>query len=288
MSAILQPLLERSWQRLKVLRRLRVGPLALTYRFERPARVTANSRSRLRRQCGPAPDEGGLALLVGVGPGFGDSLARQLAEQGFTLALAARNAERLDQLAASVPGAAFAYGCDATLETSVDSLFELVTQRHGVPDLVVYAVQRFCPGDTLEVEGAAFEDCWRHNCLGSFLVARASARAMLARGSGTILLIGSTSSLTGRAGHLNLAVGRFGQRALAQVMARELWPHGLHVAHLVIDADIAEDGNESGGDPQADPAHIARIILDLHRQPPTAWSSEVDVRPFNERFWEHC
>ena len=111
---------------------------------------------------------------------------------------------------------------------------------------------------------------------------------MLARGSGTILLIGSTSSLTGRAGHLNLAVGRFGQRALAQVMARELWPHGLHVAHLVIDADIAEDGHEAGGDPQADPAHIARIILDLHRQPATAWSSEVDVRPFNERFWEHC
>jgi NAD(P)-dependent dehydrogenase (short-subunit alcohol dehydrogenase family) len=102
------------------------------------------------------------------------------------------------------------------------------------------------------------------------------------------VFVGSTSSLIGRAGHLNLAVGKFGQRALAQVMARELWPRGIHVVHAVVDADIAEEPLQAATTPQSDPSHIAAAILALHRQPKTAWTSELDLRPWNERFWEHC
>jgi NAD(P)-dependent dehydrogenase (short-subunit alcohol dehydrogenase family) len=119
-------------------------------------------------------------------------------------------------------------------------------------------------------------------------VAREAARAMVPLARGTIILVGSTSSLLGRAGHLNLAAGKFGQRALAQVMARELWPQGIHVAHLIIDADIHEGEERPDGGPQTAPEHVSEIVVSLHRQQSTAWTSEMDVRPWNERFWEHC
>ena len=88
--------------------------------------------------------------------------------------------------------------------------------------------------------------------------------------------------------HLNLAVGKFGQRALAQVLSRELWPAGIHVAHVVIDADILETDSFDDRHPHSDPGHIAQSVLAVHRQPKTAWTSEMDLRPWNEKFWEHC
>jgi NAD(P)-dependent dehydrogenase (short-subunit alcohol dehydrogenase family) len=157
-----------------------------------------------------------------------------------------------------------------------------------VPDLVVYSLQWCGPGLAIEIEAPAFEAAWRHNCLGAFHVCRAAARQMIKRGTGTLILVGSTSSLLGRAGHLNLAVGKFGQRALAQVLARELWPKGIHVAHVVIDADISEDPADHPQEVRADPDHIAEAVLAVHRQPSSAWTSELDLRPWNERFWEHC
>src|SRR6185295_10285778 len=115
----------------------------------------------------------------------------------------------------------------------------------------------FCPGRVIEVEVAAFEESWRKNCLGGFIVAREAARQMVRLGRGTIVLVGSTSSLIGRTDHLNLAVGKFGLRALAQVLAREVWPLGVHVAHVVIDADIKEGDDDKASIPQADPEHLA-------------------------------
>jgi NAD(P)-dependent dehydrogenase (short-subunit alcohol dehydrogenase family) len=233
----------------------------------------------------------GLAMVVGVGPGFGYAVARHLARNGFDIILVSRNAERLGALVeeiATLGVSATAYGCDATLETSVATLFSSVHAHHGVPDLVIYSIQNFGPGEAVNVEVSAFEDGWKHNCLGSFLVARAAARVMRSRQTGSIILVGSTSAMIGRAGHLNLAVGKFGQRAIAQVMARELWPHGIHVAHLVIDADITDDDTQDDGAPHADPEHIAQSVLHLHNQPRSAWTSEMDLRPSNESFWEHC
>ena len=162
-----------------------------------------------------------------------------------------------------------------------------VLKDMGVPHLVIYLVQGFSPGRAINVEVPAFEECWRQNCLGAFIVAREAARRMAALKRGTIVLIGSTSGVVGRADHLNLAVGKFGLRALSQVMARELWPDGIHIVHLVIDADIREEESSNINYPQAHPKDISDIIYALHRQPKSTWSSEVDVRPWNEQFWKH-
>ena len=315
-------MLQSIWKNLKRLRTIKLGPIALAFKFERAVRITPDSRQRLRhtlrrrlhvpapqplptlpkvphpstvRALHPEPVQPAssreIALIVGVGPGLGYALARHLANEGLSVVMASRNATRLGSLASEIEtkgGVACAYGCDATNEKSVADLFAQVKARHGVPNLVVYSLQCFGPGEAIEVEVPAFEDGWRHNCLGAFLVAKEAARAMLPARRGTIILTGSTSSLLGRAGHLNLAVGKFGQRAIAQVMARELWPQGIHVAHLVIDADIQEDAPDPNERTQSDPRHIADLMLNLHRQARTAWTSEIDARPWNENFWEHC
>lgn len=290
--------------------------MALLFRFERSVRITPNSRQRreaaLHRHhrwlklperqssnCEATRVEpararhptGEIALIVGVGPGLGIALARRLASEGMFVVMASRNAHRLDALSDEIVaagGLACAYGCDATSESSVAELFHHVGKNHGVPHVVIYSLQDFGPGRAIDIEVPAFEQAWRHNCLGAFLVAREAARQMLPQKRGSILLVGSTSSVLGREGHLNLAVGKFGQRALSQVLARELWPHGIHVCHLIIDADVAEDGIDGVGSSQSDPNDIADVVLSVHRQPRTAWTSELDARPWNERFWEHC
>ncbi len=311
------------WRQMKTSRSLPLGPVALFFRFVRRVPVSGNTRCHwwsllLRQRLAPAgtADDGsrpvpaaaavginigpaGLAckrrvetaLIVGVGPGLGHALARTLAAAGMQVALASRNAERLDPLVDQVRAASGqavrAYGCDATNERSVQSLMARVSTDLGVPDLVIYSLQSFGPGRTVDIEVPAFEEAWRQNCLGGFIVAREAARCMLPLRRGTIVLVGSTSGLLGRADHLNLAVGKFGLRALSQVMARELWPEGIHVVHCVIDADIQEEA-EAMDYPQSRPQDIADLIGTLHRQPQSCWSSEIDVRPWNERFWEHC
>lgn len=309
---------EALWRSLKVPRKLPIGPVSLVFRFTRHVRVSSNLQRRFVQWVGrtgapavampakarPAPEPlpGSVApqppmrpetaLVVGVGPGLGHALARALADAGMQVALASRNAERLDALVADISrtahGPIAAYGCDATDVLSVRRLMERVTLDMGAPDLVVFSVQSFGPGRAIDVEVPAFEDNWRQNCLGGFIVAQAAARAMLPRGSGTIVLVGSTSGMHARADHLNLAVGKFGLRAIAQVMSRELWPEGIHVVHCVIDADIQEDGPDPSGAPQSRPEDIAAVICGLHGQPRSCWTSELDMRPWNERFWEHC
>lgn len=305
------------WQTLKKNRKIRFGPLALAFKFERFTNVTRNPQSywklasdghrewivkRTKHLHDAISDReedlvmspltnGELALIVGVGPGFGYALARRLASEGIAVVLVARNSIRLDELVCEIRnsgGFACAYGCDATNETSVIDFFSKIAGAHGVPNLVVYSLQNFGSGAVIDIELPAFEDGWKHNCLGSFLVARSAARLMSPLGRGSIVLVGSTSSIIGRAGHLNLAVGKFGQRALAQVLARELWPVGIHVAHLLIDADISEGDSDGGLGTSSDPNQIAEAVVSIHRQPKTAWTSEMDVRPWNEQFWEHC
>lgn len=306
---------DRIWRRAKRLHKLKIGPISIEFQLRRSVYVSNNYLRRINRfianllkinTClvtNPSsreldlslnysdPPEVETALIVGVGPGLGFSLAKRLSSVGCNVVLASRNAEQLDPLVAKLSTTnefIRAFGCDATDEKSVTKLMSLVYTEFGVPDLVVYAVQGFCPGLVTEIEVPAFELCWRQNCLGGFIVSREAARMMLKAGKGSIILIGSTSSLIGRAEHLNLAVGKSGLRALSQVLARELWPHGIHVAHLVIDADINEQELVGESYPQADPEHIADQIYMLHRQPKNTWTSELDIRPWNEKFWEHC
>lgn len=291
-------MLKKVWPSLKRWRTVSLGPVSLVFGFRRRVRISRgrsvhgrhSSESHAPAIPGVAPPiSPGLAVIVGVGPGFGFAMARRLAKEGFRLVLVCRNAAGLADLVqelAQVAPSVAAIGCDATGEAQVEALFRRVCDEFQTPDLVIYSLQDFGPGRTLDVTAAAFESCWRHNCLGAFFVSRAAGRAMLKQHRGSIILIGSTSSIIGREGHLNLAIGKFGQRALAQVLARELWPEGIHVAHVMIDADIHEGVNEPH--PQADPDDIAHSVLALHRQPGTAWTSEMDLRPARERFWEHC
>ncbi|MBB5018050.1 NAD(P)-dependent dehydrogenase (short-subunit alcohol dehydrogenase family) [Chitinivorax tropicus] len=299
-------MIDTVWQQLKVWRRLRFGPVQLHFAFRKTVPVTAGTWRRADRNgdrlrpahveftevpMSPAPATLGTAVIVGVGPGFGYALANRLAEAGYDLALLSRNANRLSSLCEMLRAQgvkAESYGMDATHEIDVASTFAKVIANQGTPSLVVYSLQEFGPGLALDVTVPAFESAWKHNCLGAFLVSQAAGRAMKAAGKGSIILVGSTSSIIGREGHLNLAIGKFSQRALAQVLSRELWPHGVHVAHVLIDADIDEPDAESSEPIHSDPDDIAQSIVALHHQPRTAWSSEIDLRPWNERFWEHC
>lgn len=236
-----------------------------------------------------------VAVVVGVGPGLGFSLARRFCRAEMHVAMVARNAGKLDTMALECSGIAHqgrAYACDASDEAQVDDLFRQVCADLGEPNLVVYNAGAFVPSSILDTSAEEFERCWRVGCYGGFLVGRAAARLMAARtarggAGGTILFTGATASLRGSAQFHNLAVGKFGLRALAQSMARELQPRGIHVAHIVIDGRIRSQqavGQAMKDDSQLAPDAIAETYFQLHRQPRSAWTLEVDLRPWVEKF----
>lgn len=228
-----------------------------------------------------------VALIVGVGPGLGAALARRFAQGGLAVAVAARRRDALAPLAEEIGGRA--YACDAGDETSVERLFQDVTREVGAPRVAIYNAGAYAPGGILEIAPADFERCWRIGCLGGFFVGQRAARSMVAQGRGTILFTGATASLRGGARFANLAVGKFGLRALAQSMARELGPNGIHVAHVIIDGQIRSERyahleKERPADGLLDPTAIAETYWQLHAQPRSAWTLELDLRPWVEKF----
>ncbi|HSR70835.1 MAG TPA: SDR family NAD(P)-dependent oxidoreductase [Kiloniellales bacterium] len=227
------------------------------------------------------------AVVVGAGHGLGAALGRRFAEGGLRVALARRRAEEARDLAEEIGGRA--YACDATRADSVAELFQQVETDLGTPALVVYNAGAFQRAGILDIDPADFERCWRIGCLGGLHVGQAAAGRMVAAGRGTLIFTGATASLRGGAGFANLAVPKFGLRALAQSMARELGPKGVHVAHTIIDGQIAADRPgyrpaERGEDAVLAPAAIAEAYWQLHRQPRSAWTFELDLRPWVERF----
>lgn len=230
------------------------------------------------------------AIIVGVGPGLGWALAERFAAAGMQTVAVARNPEKLERLIADAGAATIhAHGCDATRPDDVAALYHQVGERFGTPDVVVYNAGAYQPGGILEITPAELERCWRIGCFGGFLVGQAAARAMLARGQGTIVFTGATASLRGSARFANLAVPKFGLRALAQSMARELAPQGVHVAHVVIDGQIDSPRythlrESRGPDALLPPAAIAETYYQLYRQPRGAWTHELDLRPWVEKF----
>jgi NAD(P)-dependent dehydrogenase (short-subunit alcohol dehydrogenase family) len=182
-----------------------------------------------------------------------------------------------------------AYDCDATDGNAVEELFAAVEDDLGQPTLTVYNAGAYRPGGVLEISAEDFENCWRIGCLGGFHVGRSAARRMVEAGEGTILFTGATASLRGSARFINLAVPKFGLRALAQAMARDLGPQGVHVAHIIIDGQIAGDRpgyrpEERREDAVLAPAAIAEAYYQLHLQPKSAWTQELDLRPWVETF----
>jgi len=233
--------------------------------------------------------KGESALIIGAGPGLGAALARHCAKDGMRVALATRTKSKVDAIARAIGSDARAYACDATNAESVASVFEDVSKAFGTPDLVVFNAGAYAPGSVLEIDPAEFERSWKNGCFGGFLVGQAAGRAMAARGTGTILFTGATASLRGSAKFLNLAVGKFGLRAVAQSLARDLGPKGVHVAHIIIDGQIKADrpgyrAEERGPDAVMDADAIAEVYMGLHHQHRSAWTHELDLRPWVEKF----
>jgi len=231
-----------------------------------------------------------VAVVVGVGPGLGFALCRRFVTAGMQVAAAARRKERVAELIGSEGGGAVRpYGCDASDAGAVEALFRGVEAELGTPGLVVFNAGAFRPGRVLDIDPAEFESCWRIGCLGGFLVARTAAAGMVRRGAGTIIFTGATASLRGGPGFANLAVPKFGLRALAQSLARELGRENIHVAHVIIDGQIESQRyrhliSERGPDSLLSPDGIAETYYQLHRQPRSTWTHELDLRPWAERF----
>ena len=226
------------------------------------------------------------ALIVGAGPGLSASLARLLAREGFSVGLAARDTAKLAPLLAET--GARAYACDTGDAKAVASLFAQVEAELGAPALVVFNAGARYRAGIEALDAAELEAAIRVGALGGAFVAHEAATRMLAAGSGTILLTGATASLSGHAGSIPFAMAKFALRGLAQSLARELAPRGVHVAHVVIDGGIAaahRPGREpEPGDRWLDPDAIAGEYLHLHRQHRSAWTWELELRPWVERF----
>ena len=228
------------------------------------------------------------ALIVGTGPGLSASLARLFAKEGMQVAVAARNADKLSDLASEIGGST--HQCDASDPASVDAMFADVTGAIGEPDIVVYnASNRGGRGPVTELDAEAVRQAILISCYGGFLVSQAAAKQMTARQSGTILLTGASASYKGYPNSSSFAMGKFGLRGLAQSLARELAPQNIHVAHFCIDGGIMKSPTDDrtvarGADGTLDPDAIAETYLHVHRQHRRAWTWEVELRPWVESF----
>ncbi|HEY0185458.1 MAG TPA: SDR family NAD(P)-dependent oxidoreductase [Rhodopila sp.] len=225
------------------------------------------------------------ALIVGVGPGLSASLARLFSRNGLQVAMAARDPDKLQKLAEETAGVTFA--CDATEPEEVAALFEVVIATQGVPDIVVYNASARARGPVTDLDPADVARAISVSAFGGFLVVQQAARHMVARGSGVILLTGASASVKGYPNSSSFAMGKFALRGLASSMARELSPKGVHVAHFVIDGGIRSaarpDPNESP-DSTLDPDAIAETYWQVANQPRSAWTWEVELRPWVEKF----
>jgi NAD(P)-dependent dehydrogenase (short-subunit alcohol dehydrogenase family) len=225
------------------------------------------------------------ALIVGAGSGVSASLARLLAARGVKVALAARNIDKLAALAAETGAKTFA--TDAVQPASVAALFEEVTEEIGEPDVVVYNASGRVRGPLTELDPREVEQALAVGAFGGFLVSQQAAKRMAPRGRGAILFTGATASIKGFAQSAPFAMGKFALRGLAQSAARELGPKGIHVAHFIIDGAIrSKTRPESPDKPDAmlDPDAIAQSYVDVLLQHRSAWSQEIELRPWTESF----
>lgn len=228
-----------------------------------------------------------VALIVGAGEGLSASLARLCAKQGMDVALAARNPNKLEALCAETGASAFA--CDAIDEASVDAMYDGVIADKGVPNLVVYNPSARARGPITELDRQAVKNAVLITCYGGFVVAQKAADLMLKRGSGSIMFTGASASVKGYPNSSSFAIGKFGLRGLAQSMARELHPQNIHIGHFVIDGGIEKKSGDEraasrGEDGMLDADAIAETYLHVHGQHRSAWSWEIELRPWVETF----
>lgn len=238
-------------------------------------------------------------LIVGAGDYIGSAIARKFAAEGFTVCAGRRNGGKLAGLQAEIEGAGgsfHGFSLDARDEEDVQARFRWIEDEVGPLDLVICNVGGNVRFPIRETTSRVFRKVWEMACYAGFLSGREAANYMVPRGRGAIFFTGATASIRGNAGYAAFAAAKAGQRALAQAMARELGPAGIHVAHLVIDAGVdtafvRERIAQAGGDPDAippdtlmDPASIANAYWYLWTQPRDGWTFEMDIRPYAENF----
>ena len=229
--------------------------------------------------------KGGIALIVGAGSGLSAAIARAYTAEGLTCVLAARRTDKLKALCAEIGATAIA--CDCAQPQQVDALFAQVDQLCAAPAVVVFNASARVRGPLIELDRAKVAEAITTSAYGGFLVGQAATKRMLAQKAGTIIFTGASASVKGYAQSATFAMGKFALRGLAQSMARELAPQNIHVAHVVIDGGISSaerlvpaDKPDSLLDPQA----IAQSYVHLLKQQRSAWSWEIEVRPWVERF----
>jgi NAD(P)-dependent dehydrogenase (short-subunit alcohol dehydrogenase family) len=225
------------------------------------------------------------ALIVGAGSGLSASLARGLAKEGIRVALAARSVEDLAALAKEI--SAQTHVCDASKRAAVEQLFGALDAGLGAPEIVIYNASFRTRGPLIDLDPADVERALAVSAYGGFLVAQQAARRMLPKRRGCILFTGASASVKGYAESAPFAMGKFALRGLAQSMARELHPQGIHVAHVVIDGGIKSARRPEPPDKPAsllDPDAIAASYLHLIHQPHSAWAWEIELRPWVEKF----
>jgi NAD(P)-dependent dehydrogenase (short-subunit alcohol dehydrogenase family) len=242
------------------------------------------------------PHDSKAALIVGAGDATGGAIARRFSREGYTACVTRRTAEALRPLLDRIRaegGQAVGYGSDARDESAVEALVAQVEREVGPIEVAVFNIGANVRFDVTDTTERVYRKVWEMGALAGFLMGREVAKVMLARGRGTILYTGATASLRGSAGFSAFAGAKHALRALAQSMARELGPKGIHVAHIVIDGAIdtrfiAENFparyalKEQAG--ILDPEHIAQNYWHLHQQPRSAWTHELDLRPWMESF----
>ncbi len=219
------------------------------------------------------------ALIIGAGEGFSASLARLLARQGYGVALAARNTAKLAALAAET--GASVHACDVTQRAEVEALFAAVPDS----DVVVCNPSYRIRGAFAELDPDEVQKTLQVTAFGAFLCAQQAARRMVPKGAGTIVLTGASAGVKGYPQSAPFAMAKFALRGMAQSMARELHPKGVHIAHIVIDGGIRSSRRPESGDATLlDPDAIAESTLHLINQPKSSWSWEIEVRPWVEKF----
>ena len=232
-----------------------------------------------------------VLLVAGAGEGLGKSVAKRFAREGYAVALAARGIEKLNSLAREVGGEPFA--ADLSNEAQVVALFDAVESGLGAVEAVAFVAATRVQGAFTDLTVEDFERVWRQSCLSGFLVAREAARRMLPRKRGSVIFTGASGSTRGRAGFAAFAAAKGALRFMAQSMARELGPQGIHVATVLIDGaidsermwrDYRERMEKLGPHGAVHPDAIAETYWQIHNQHRSAWTHEVDLRPWKETF----